>query len=73
MFGDEIIVPGAHGIGTSGYTPTESGYARAADDLIRLDREGVNIDTSDYNVRRVMDYFGASDLRGLSVQRGSIW
>ncbi len=65
----DIIIPGAHGIGSLGFTPTSSGYDRAADQLVRLYEEGRSVDTSNYDVRRVMDYYGVSNLRELKTKR----
>lgn len=65
----DIIVPGTHGIGSVGFTPTESGYAGAADQLVRLYNEGRNVDTSNFEVRRVMNYYGASTLDELRIKR----
>ena len=65
----DIIIPGRHGIGTEGFTPTASGYDRAADQLVSLHDENRSVDTSDYEVRRVMDYFGATSLDELRTKR----
>ena len=64
-----IIIPGAHGIGTKGFIPTSDGYREAADSLVQLYNEGRSIDTSDYEVRRVMDYYNASSLDDLRTKR----
>ena len=64
-----IIIPGAHGIGTQSITETAYGYERAADQLVGLYNENRAVDTSDYNVRRVMDYFGASSMEELRTKR----
>lgn len=65
----DIIIPGAHGIGTRGFTPTADGYERAADCLVQLYNEGRSINISDYEVRRVMDYYNVSSLEELYIKR----
>lgn len=65
----DIILPGVHGIGTVGFVPTVENYGRAADHLVELHNENRSIDTSDYEVRRVMDYYGASSLDELRAKR----
>ena len=65
----DIIIPGAHGIGTRGFTATRDGYDRAADSLVQLYNEGRAVNTSDYEVRRVMDFYGASSLEELRTKR----
>ena len=69
----DIILPGDYGIGTIGFSATDSGYERAADHLVQLDNEGCHVDTSDYEVQRVMNLFGASSLDELRVQRNAGW
>ncbi len=53
----DIIIPGLHGIGTLGFTPIESGYKEAARRLVDLKQEGRYIDESDYDIRRVLEFF----------------
>ena len=65
----DIIIPGAHGIGSKGFTPTTDGYRNAADSLVQLHNEGRSVDTSNYDVRRVLDYYGASSLEELCIKR----
>ena len=65
----DIILPGDHGIGTIGFVPTAANYDRAADHLVRLHDGNCHVDTSSYEVRRVLDYFGASNMDDLRVQR----
>ena len=64
-----IIVPGEHGIGTVGFVPTSRGYEDAADALVRLYDEGRHVDIADYDTRRVMDYYGASNIHELKIKR----
>ena len=64
-----IIIPGPHGIGTRGITPTASGYNKAADNLVQLHNEGRQVNESDPEIRRVLDYHGVSSIRDLKVQR----
>lgn len=64
-----IIIPGEHGIGTVGFVPTSEGYDRAADALVRLHEEGRYVNTADYDVRRVMDYYRASSMEELKTKR----
>lgn len=65
----DIIIPGAHGIGSKGLTPTTDGYRNAADSLVQLYNEGRSVDTSSDGVRRVLDYFGASSMKELRDKR----
>lgn len=64
-----IIIPGDHNIGTRGYVPTASGYDAAADDLVRLHNEGRSINTSDPEIRRVLEYHGVSNMNELQTKR----
>lgn len=64
-----IIIPGAHGIGTRGFTPIASGYDEAADGLVALHNEGRAIDTSDNEIRRVLEYHGVSSMDELRTKR----
>ena len=68
MFFDDIIIPGEHGIGTVGLTPTKEGYQEAAQSLSQLNREGRSIDESDYNVRRVLDFYNCSSVDELKYK-----
>ena len=65
----DIIIPGSHGIGTQGFVPTSSGYAKAADQLVKLYNEGRSIDTSNYEVRRVLSYYNVSNIEQLRTKR----
>lgn len=65
----DLIIPGFHGIGTHGFTATKSGYDQAADELVQLYNEGRSVDTSNYEIRRILDYYGASTLRELKIKR----
>ena len=65
----DIIVPGEHGIGSRGFVPTSEGYGDAADALVRIHSEGRRVNTSDYDVRRVMDFFGVSSMEELKIKR----
>jgi hypothetical protein len=64
-----IIIPGKDGIGTAGFVPTSNGYESAADALVRLYDDNRYVNTNDYDVRRVMDYYGVSSLRELKIKR----
>lgn len=64
-----IIIPGAHGVGTRGFVPTAAGYDMAADELVRLHNEGRSINTSDPEIRRVLNYHGASNMNELRIKR----
>ena len=64
----DIIIPGAHGIGTRGFTPTDDGYKKAANALVQIYNEGRSVDTSDYEVRRVMNYYGVSSMEDLRTR-----
>ena len=64
----DIIIPGVHGIGTRGFTPTDAGYKKAANELVRLYNEGRSVDTSDSEVRRVMNYYGVSSMEDLRTR-----
>ena len=65
----DIILPGEHGIGTMGFVPTADNYGRAADHLVQLHSENCYVDTSDYEVQRVMGFYGASSLDELRTKR----
>ena len=65
----DIIVPGEHGIGSRGFVPTSEGYGDAADALVRIHSEGRRVNPSDYDVRRVMDFFGVSSMEELKIKR----
>lgn len=64
----KIIIPGKHGIGTEGITETYDGYQEAARKLVDLYNEGRDIDTSNYEIRRVMDRFNASSMENLRTK-----
>lgn len=64
-----IIIPGKDGIGTVGFVPTSSGYESAADALVRLYDDNRYVNTNDYDVRRVMEYYNVSSLRELKTKR----
>ncbi|MBR3172425.1 hypothetical protein IKF21_00675 [Candidatus Saccharibacteria bacterium] len=64
----DIIIPGLFGIGTVGITPTESGYKEAARRLVELKKEGRHIDESDYEVRRVLDFFNCFSVDDLKYK-----
>ena len=64
-----IIIPGAHGVGTIGFVPTSEGYGNAADALVRLHDEGRRVNTSDHEIHRVMQYYGASSIEELKIKR----
>lgn len=69
----KIILPGDYGVGTRGFSATDSGYKEAADHLVELDNQGYYVDASDYEVQRVLNLFGASDINTLRTQRSSGW
>ena len=65
----DIIIPGEHGIGSVGFVPTKEGYDKAADALVRLYDERRHINTSDFEVQRVMRFHNASSLEELKIKR----
>ena len=65
----DIILPGEHGIGSVGFTPTTDNYGKAADHLVRLHNENCYVDTSDYEVHRVLEFYGASSMDELRIKR----
>ena len=69
----DIILPGDYGVGMVGFGATDSGYQDAADHLVQLDSQGCYVDTSDYEVQRVLNLFGASDINTLRTQRSAGW
>ena len=69
----DIILPGDYGVGTVGFGATDSGYRKAADHLVQLENQGCHVDTSDYEVQRVLNLFGASDMSTLRAQRDAGW
>lgn len=64
----DIILPGAHGIGTQRFIPIDSGYDAAADVLLKLRGEGYPINASDREVQRVLEYHGVSTLCDLQMK-----
>ena len=69
----DIILQGDYGVGTMRFDATDSGYQKAADHLVELDNHGCHVDTSDYEVQRVLNLFGASDINTLRTQRSAGW
>ena len=65
----DLILPGAYGIGTERFSCTHEGYAKAADALVHELNSGRNVNLSDPDVRRVMNYFGSDSLETLRIQR----
>ena len=68
MLFDDLIIPGKHGVGKRGFTATTEGYRDAADSLVQLHDEGSYVDIHDYNVRRVMNLYGASSIEELKIK-----
>ena len=58
-------MPGKYGIGTSNYGYDYDGAAKR---LVELHNEGRDVDTLDYDVRRVMEYNGVRNLDELRTK-----
>ena len=66
----DIIIPGRYGIDTKRFTPTHNGYQQAAETLLDEYTSGRPVNTYSHDTRRVMDYFGASDMESLRLKLG---